>query len=103
MFHVILREVRPEFINVKPEVCVGIELYCVGIAQDVICGEATADMPEGRRERAARLVLWSVSPEETNQPIAGLGSVAMEDQVSQQGLGFEGGRLGQRLVFIADV
>jgi hypothetical protein len=42
-------------------------------------------------------------PKETDQPIPGLGAVAMKDQVSQQGLGFERGRLGQRLAVMADV
>ena len=41
--------------------------------------------------------------DETGQPLPGLGSVAMEDQVSQQRLGFESGGLGQWLVIIADV
>jgi hypothetical protein len=98
-----VREVGLEFIHVEPEVCLGIKLHRVGIAQDVILREATADVPQSGSERAACLALWPVTPEETGQPIPGLGLMAMEDQISQQGLGFEGGRLGQRLVVIADV
>ena len=75
----------------------------MGIAQDVIFGETTTDIPEGCRERAARLALRPIAPEKTDQPIPRLGLVTMEDQVSQQGLGFECGRLGQRLIVIADV
>jgi hypothetical protein len=75
----------------------------MGIAQDVIFGETTTDVPQSGSEGAARLALWPIAPEKTNQPIPGLGAVAMKDQVSQQGLGFERGRLGQRLVVMADV
>jgi hypothetical protein len=48
-------------------------------------------------------VLWPIAPEETDQPLSGLGPVAMEDQISQQGLGFECGRVGQRLIVMADI
>jgi hypothetical protein len=98
-----VRSLGLEFIHVEPEVCLGIKLYLVGIAQDAILREATADVPQSGGEGVACLTLWSVTPEQTGQPIPGLGSVAMEDQVSQQRLGFEGGRLGQRLIVIADV
>ncbi len=60
-------------------------------------------MPQSRGEGGACLGLRPVAPEETDQAVPGLGSVTMEDQVGQQGLGFEGGRLGQLLVVIADV
>jgi len=101
--HIIVRGLGLEFIHVEPEFGLGIELYSVGIAQDAVFGETTADVPQGSGQGLARLALWPVTPKETGQPIPGLGSVAMEDQVGQQGLGFEGGRLGQRLVVIADV
>jgi hypothetical protein len=102
--NVIVREVGLEFVNVEPEVCLGVKLYCVEIAQNMeFGGEAAADMPEGCRERATRLALWPVIPKETNQPLPGLGLMAMEDQIGQQGLGFERGRLGQRLVTVVDV
>jgi hypothetical protein len=91
-------------VHVEPEVGVGVELYCVEVAEDVeLGGEAAADVPEGRGEGAAGLALGPIAPEEADQLIAGLGLVAMEDEVGQEGLGFEGGRFGQGLMVIADV
>jgi len=82
----------------------GIKLCCLGITQDKsFMRETTADVPEGRREGTTRFALWPVAPEEADQPIPGLGAVAVEDEVGQQGLRLEGGRLGQLLVIVADV
>jgi len=76
----------------------------VGIAQDKpFVWETAADVPHGSGEGVAGLALRPIAPEETNQPIPGLRPLAVENEVSQQRLGFEGGGLGQRLVVIADI
>jgi len=83
-----------ESIDVEPEFAPGIELHGVEFAQnEPFLWEATTDVPQRGRERAARPAFWTIAPEEISQAFPGLGPVAMQDKVGQQGSGFERRRL----------
>jgi hypothetical protein len=93
-----------ELADIEPEIRLGIELHSLGVTEQVArLRETASDVPQGCGERTAGLAFGAVPPEEAGQPFPGLGLLAMEKQIGQEGLGFESRWLGQWLFIIADV
>jgi hypothetical protein len=78
--HVIVGEGGLELIHIEPKICARIELYRVGITQDIpLVGKTAPNVPYGGGEGVAGLGLRSIAPEKAGQALPGLGLATMAD------------------------
>ena len=83
--HVRPRDLGLKRFHVEPEIGLLVELHRAGVAhEDRLVGQAAPDVPQGGGQGAARVPIWPLGPEEADQPVSGLGLVAVEGQVGEQ-------------------
>jgi hypothetical protein len=84
--------------HVQPAGTLPLHRLIIGL-NEIIVGEAAANLPEGGGEGAASAVERPFTPKHRHQEVAGKRPLVVAQQVSKQRLGFERSRFGQRRCF----